>query len=75
MAELYVEKNLIEDNTNPIRYYNYSYIKDLLKKKYWHKVSLPTIISRAKKYGFYKKKKKAKAHDREVLTNYAGGLL
>jgi hypothetical protein len=32
LAELYVEKNLIEDNTNPIRYYNYSYIKDLLKE-------------------------------------------
>jgi hypothetical protein len=57
LAELYVEKNLIENNTNSIRYYNYSYIKDLLKEKYGHKVSLPTIIFRAKKYGFNKKKR------------------
>ena len=75
LAELYVEKKLIEDSSNPIRYYNYSYIKDLLRDKYDHKVSLPTIIDRAKRFGFYDKKKKTKTHDREVLTNYIGELL
>jgi len=35
------------------------------------KVSLPTIIKRAKEWGFYKsKQKKRKSHNREVLTNY-----
>ena len=39
-------------------------------------MSLPTIISRAKKYNFYiNKPKKQKAHDREVLTDYAGQLI
>ena len=75
LAELYVEKKLIEDTSNPIKYYNYSYIKDLLKDKYGHKLSLPTIIDRAKRFGFYDKKKKPKAHDKEVLTNYIGELL
>jgi hypothetical protein len=75
LAELYVEKKLIEDTSNPIKYYNYSYIKDLLKDKYGHKLSLPTIIDRAKRFGFYDKKKKPKAYDKEVLTNYIGELL
>jgi len=75
LAELYMEKKLIEDSTNPIKHYNYSYIKDRLVLDYGHKVSLPTIIDRAKKYGFYDKKKKKKAHDREVTTNYVGELL
>ena len=75
LLELYIEKKLIEDKENPIKYYNYSYIKDKLTLDYGHKVSLPTIIDRAKKYGFYDKKKAKKAHDREVLTNYVGELL
>jgi hypothetical protein len=49
LRELKVEKTLIEDPTLPIRYYNYSYIRDQLYKKYQYKVSLPTIIDRAKK--------------------------
>jgi hypothetical protein len=49
LRELKVEKTLIEDPTLPIRYYNYSYIRDQLHKKYQYKVSLPTIIDRAKK--------------------------
>ncbi len=75
LAELYVEKCLIEDRENPIKSYNYSYIRDLLLDKYGHKVSVPTIIDRAKRFGFYDNKKKKKAHDREVLTNYVGELL
>lgn len=75
LAELNIEKSLIEDSANPIKHYNYSYIKDRLLSRYGSRVSLPTIIDRAKKYGFYDKKKKKKAHDREVLTNYAGQLL
>jgi transposase len=49
LKELKPEKELIEDPDMPIRFYNYSYIQDQLIKKYKHKVSLPTIIDRAKK--------------------------
>ena len=39
-------------------------------------MSLSTIIDRAKKHGFYVKRKRKKApHDREVLTNYVGELI
>jgi len=75
IKELSVEKILIEDKDVPIRSYNYSYIKDLLEKDYKQHVSLPTIIDRAKKNGFYLKKPKRSVHDREVLTSYAGELI
>lgn len=75
LAELFVEKCLIEDKSNPIKNYNYSYVRDLLADKYGHKVSVPTIIDRAKKHGFYEKAKAKKAHDRQVLTNYIGELI
>ncbi len=75
LKELYVEKELINNKNVPIRSYNYIYIKDRLKEEYRQEVSLPTIISRAKKYNFYLKKPKRKAHDREVLTNHIGELV
>ena len=75
IAELKIEKDLIDLKDNPIKDYNYSYIKDRLKGKYKSKVSLPTIIDRAKKGGFYINKPKKKAHEREVVTNYVGELV
>ena len=72
---LEIEKDLIENKEIPIRYYNYSYIKDLLEQKYSQRVSLPTIIDRAKRNNFYFLRPKRKAHDREVLTNYPGELI
>jgi len=75
MKELKIEKQLIADPEVPLRSYNYSYIKDRLFSNYGQKVSTPTIISRAKRGGFYLKKSKRKAHDREVLTNYVGELI
>ena len=76
LRELHIEKQLIEDKDVPLRQYNYSYIKDLLETKYHQKVSLPTVIDRAKKHGFYLKKRQKKApHDREVLTNYVGEII
>ena len=75
LKELKIEKKLIQDKNVPLRSYNYSYIKDRLEKKYKQKVSLPTIIDRAKKNNFYLKKPKRTAHDREVLTNYAGEII
>ncbi len=76
ISELEKEKKLIEDKEIPIRFYNYSYIKDQLYQVYGQKVSLPTIIARAKREGFYRMSQKKKTpHDREVLTNYVGELI
>ena len=76
IKELQIEKKLIEDPDIPLSHYNYSYVKDLLKDKYHQKVSLSTIIDRAKKHDFYVKKRPKKApHDREVVTNYVGEII
>ena len=73
--ELSFEKKLISDKEVPIKSYNYSYIKDLLKEKYNQSVSLPTIINSAKSNGFYLKRSKRTIHDKEVITNYAGEMI
>ena len=75
VKELKIEKDLIQNKDIPIKWYNYSYIKDLLEQKYGQKVSLPTIIDRAKRNNFYFSKPERKAHDREILTNYPGELI
>ncbi len=75
LKELTLDKKIIQDKENPLRSYNYSYIRDRLKKRHHQKVSLPTIIDRAKKHGFYLKKPKRSIHDREVLTHYLGELI
>jgi len=75
IQELQIEKELIKAKEVPIKWYNYSYIKDLLEQKYSQKVSLPTIIDRAKRNNFYFLRPKGKAHDREVITNYPGELI
>jgi len=75
IQELKIEKDLIKAKDIPIKWYNYSYIKDLLEQKYGQRVSLPTIIDRAKRNNFYFLRPKRKAHDREVITNYPGELI
>lgn len=75
LKELAIEKMLIADKDVPVRSYNYSYIRDRLERAYKQKVSLSTIIAKAKKNDFYLKKPKRTIHDREVLTNYAGELI
>jgi hypothetical protein len=74
-AELLKEKIMIEDKTLPIKWYNYSAVRDALKEKYNVQVSVPTIISRAKEQGFYIPKPEKKKHNHEVITNYAGELI
>ena len=54
--ELKKEAKIIEDKSNSIKVYNYSYLKEILEKKHRVVVSLPTIIARAKKMGFIKKR-------------------
>jgi len=76
LKELQVEKDMIANPDIPVRYYNYSYIRDLLETRYYQKVSLPTVIDRAKKHGFYvTRRPKNNPHDREVLTNYVGEII
>lgn len=75
LSELSIEKKLIQNKDVPLKSYNYSYLKDRLQKQYRQKISLTTVINRAKKHGFYLKKPKRTAHDRELLTHYAGELI
>jgi hypothetical protein len=49
LKELAIEKEIIRDKEIPLTSYNYSYIRDRLRKTYRQKVSLNTIINRAKK--------------------------
>lgn len=51
IGELEIEKRLIDDPSMPVRFYNYSFIRDQIRKKYHQEVSVPTIIDRAKKTG------------------------
>jgi hypothetical protein len=53
----------------------YSYIKDRLEIVYDQKVSLPTIINRARRNDFCLSKPKRTIHDREIVTNYVGELI
>jgi hypothetical protein len=75
LRELTIERGIIQDKEIPLKSYNYSFIKDHLRKKYRQKVSVTTVIRRAKKHGFYLKKPKRTIHDREVLTRYVGELI
>jgi hypothetical protein len=75
LKELTIEKGIIQNKEIPLSSYNYSYIKDRLRKEYRQKVSLTTIIRRARSHGFYLKKTKRSTHDREVLTRYVGELI
>ena len=72
--ELKREKELVEDPELPISSYNYSALRDRLKRK-GIEVSLPTIIKRAKEQECYRPRRKGKTHDREVVTTAIGALI
>lgn len=72
--ELLREKQIVEDKRLPISGYNYSALRDRLEKR-GIKVSVTTIIDRAKHLGCHKPRKKRKVHDREVLTASTGALI
>jgi len=74
LKELKSSKQFIQNKDMPITTYNYSFIKQQLEEQHNQKVSLNSIINRAKKYDFYLKRSKRKAHDREVITNHVGEL-
>jgi len=48
---------------------------DFEENDYNQKVSLSTIINRAKTKGFYLIKPKRKVHEKEVITNYPGEMI
>jgi len=68
------EKELVEDKRLPISGYNYSALRDRLRKNGTN-VSVTTIIHRAKNLNCYKHRRKGKAHDHEVLTASIGALV
>jgi len=76
LKELQIEQDMIANPDIPLRHYNYSYIRDLLRDTHHQTVSLSTIIDRATKHGFsVERKPKNNPHDHEVLTNYVGELI
>lgn len=74
LEELKKEKELIDNKDMPIRTYNYSAVRDTLQDQNIA-VSVPTIINRAKQYGFSLPRRERMAHDREVLTTLVGELV
>ena len=72
--ELLREKVLVDDPQLPISDYNYSALRDRLKKS-GITVSATTITDRAKKLECYKPHRKGKAHDRQVVTAAIGALV
>jgi hypothetical protein len=73
-TELLREKGLVEDRRLPISDYNYSAVRDRLKKT-GITVSATTLTDRAKKLECYKPRRKGKAHDRQVVTATIGALV
>ena len=72
--QLLREKKLVENPDLPISDYNYSALRDRLKKK-GISVSATTITRRAKSLGCYIPRRKTKSHNREVLTASIGALV
>jgi hypothetical protein len=72
--ELLRGKDLVEDERLPISSYNYSALRDRLRKSDIQ-VSLPTIIKRARQLDWYKAQRKHKVHEREVVTTVIGALI
>lgn len=68
------ERALIEDPDLPISTYNYSAARERLLEQ-GIKVSLSTIIERAKTLGCHRPRPKGKPHSREVITTAIGALI
>jgi hypothetical protein len=72
--ELLRERSLVEDPDLPISGYNYSAVRDRLRKQ-GITISVNTIIDRAKKLDCHQPRQTRKVHDREVLTASVGALI
>ncbi len=73
--ELQKESDLIMNPDMPVRFYNYSAVRDVLKEKHDITISVPTIISHAKELGFYIPKPERVKHERIVSTDFPGELV
>jgi hypothetical protein len=73
-AALLREKAIVEDPDLPISGYNYTAMRDRLEAM-GIKVSVTTIIDRARKLDCHKPRRKRKVHCREVLTAAIGELI
>ena len=60
MRELKKEAEIIRRPSNPVTFYNYSYLKETLETKHPVFVSLPPIIRRAKQMGITRSARTAK---------------
>jgi len=69
------DQRLIQNPDIPVWTYNYSAIRDRLRKQHGLEVSVPTIIARAKQAGCYQPRKPRQHHDREVITTAVGALI
>lgn len=75
-SELDKEKAIIENKDIPVTEYNYSALRDEVVKTTGQNISVPTVINRAKDWGYYiKDKPKKRLHDREVITDAIGMLM
>lgn len=68
------ERAMIEDPDLPISSYNYSAARERLRER-GVKISLSTIIERAKAMRCHRPRPKTKAHSREVITTAIGALI
>ena len=68
------EKELVDEPQLPMADYNYSALRDRLKKT-GVTVSATTITNRAKQLACYQPHRKGKAHDRQVVTAAIGALV
>ena len=68
------EKTVVEDPDLPISGYNYAAIRDRLQQQ-GIRVSVTTIIDRAKRVDCHKPRRRRKTHDRQVLTASVGALI
>lgn len=73
--ELKKDQELIKNPNIPIRYYNYSAIRDAVVQQIQGTISAQTVRNRAKAWGYMNPKRQKVRHDREVETTAVGMLL
>jgi hypothetical protein len=74
--ELERDKRLISDKDIPIWQYNYCAVRDAVVKRVRRKISAQTVRNRARRWGYWRPKKKVeKRIPREVATEAVGMLL
>jgi hypothetical protein len=74
--ELEKDKQLISDKDIPVWHYNYRAVRDMVVKRVRREISAQTIRNRARKWGYWRPKKKVeKRIPREVATEAVGMLL